>query len=97
MISRMATAGEGPGGIIAGSCRVTSVFRTFINICTGQQSAEREERKEEHDFTVHNLCNCTVLIHMVQQMVNFRRSLGMSRKMLKPKDKLNRKNKTRSM
>lgn len=34
VISRLAVAGEGARGIVAGSCRVTSVFCTFINIGT---------------------------------------------------------------
>lgn len=34
VIPRLATAGEGPGGIVADSCLMTSVFRTFINIRT---------------------------------------------------------------
>lgn len=34
VVPRLALAGEGPRGIVAGSCLVTSVFRTFINIRT---------------------------------------------------------------
>lgn len=34
MIPRLASAGEGPGSIVADGCPMTSVFRTFVNIRT---------------------------------------------------------------
>lgn len=41
VIPRLAAAGEGPGGIVADGCRMTSVFRTFVNIRTLVPSANK--------------------------------------------------------
>lgn len=47
VIPRLATAGEGPGGVVADSCLMTSVFRTFINICRGQGRVQRSKERKE--------------------------------------------------
>lgn len=56
-IPRLANAGEGARGIVAGSCRVTSVFRTFINICRGQEWGQERGKEGRHDLTVHHPCD----------------------------------------
>lgn len=92
MVARVASAGEGAWGIVAGSRGVTSVFRAFIDICGGRNRDEGVGggRKEQHDFTEHNRGYYTALVHVGQrQGVNLRRPLGMSRDMMTAKGKLN--------